>query len=143
MIALDTNILVYAHRQDSGFHDRANSAVRALAESRSTWAVPWSCLHEFIAIVTHPRIYDPPSTVGQALAQIEVWLDSPTLTVIGENSNYWDTLRRFLDEGGVIGARIHDARIAAVVLCNGVRELRSADRDFSRFPVTTVNPLID
>lgn len=143
MIAVDTNILVYAHRQDSGFHDRASSSLRALAESPSSWAIPWSCLHEFIAVVTHPRIYDPPSTIAQALAQIEAWLDSPTLTLIGENSTYWETLRRLLDEGEVIGARVHDARVAAVAMCNGVRELWSADRDFSRFPVASVNPLLD
>ena len=64
MIAIDTNLLVYAHRRDSGWHERAAAAVQELAEGRASWAVPWPCVHEFLAIVTHPRIYAPPSTIA-------------------------------------------------------------------------------
>lgn len=56
MIVVDTNILVYAHRQDSAFHDAALRCVKVLAEGRAAWALPWPCLHEFIGIVTDPRI---------------------------------------------------------------------------------------
>ena len=56
MIALDTNLLVYAHRRDSEWHAEATAAVRELAEGPAPWAIPWPCLHEFLAIVTHPRI---------------------------------------------------------------------------------------
>lgn len=79
MIAVDTNILVYAHRRDATFHRSAAEHVKALAEGRSAWAIPWPCLHEFFAINTHPSIYDPPSTPEEAIAQIDVWLQSPTL----------------------------------------------------------------
>jgi predicted nucleic acid-binding protein len=61
VIAVDTNLLVYAHREDSPWHRRANEVVTRLAQGRGAWAIPWPCLHEFLAIVTHPRIYDPPS----------------------------------------------------------------------------------
>ena len=59
MIAVDTNLLVYAHREDSPWHDAAYARIAELAESRAPWAIPWPCLHEFLAIVTHPRIYAP------------------------------------------------------------------------------------
>ena len=71
MIALDTNILVYAHRKDSSFHQVAKDRVATLAEGRSVWAIPWPCLHEFAAVVTHPRIYDPPTPLENALMQVE------------------------------------------------------------------------
>jgi predicted nucleic acid-binding protein len=61
VIAVDTNLLVYAHREDSPWHRRANEVVTRLAQGRGAWAIPWPCLHELLAIVTHPRIYDPPS----------------------------------------------------------------------------------
>ena len=61
MIAVDTNILVYAHRADSPWHGRAAELVRGLAEGPDTWAIPWPCIHEFLSIVTHPKIYKPPS----------------------------------------------------------------------------------
>ncbi|WP_198009106.1 PIN domain-containing protein [Saccharomonospora saliphila] len=88
MIALDTNILVYAHRRDTEFHRPAAQHVRTLAEGRSAWAIPWPCLHEFYAISTHPTIYDPPSTREQATAQLDAWLSSPSLSLLGEPTAY-------------------------------------------------------
>lgn len=144
MIAVDTNILVYAHRRDADFHPVALERVRELAEGRSAWAIAWSCLHEFFAIATHPKIYDPPSTRDQAIAQIEAWLASPTLSVLGEPPGYWQRLREMLTGGKVTGPMVHDARIAALCAAHGVRELWSADRDFGRFGSLRVrNPLTD
>lgn len=133
MIAVDTNILVYAHRQDSPFHEAAAEHVKTLAEGRPAWAVPWPCLHEFFAITTHPKIYDPPSTGAEAIAQIEAWLASPSLTLLGETKGYWHELKLLLTNGKVAGPMVHDGRIAALCATHGVRELWSADRDFGRF----------
>ncbi|MFT3777490.1 MAG: PIN domain-containing protein [Ottowia sp.] len=143
MIALDTNLLVYAHRADSPFHAAAAPLVRQLAEGGSAWAIPWPCLHEFYAIATHPRVYAPPSTPAQALQQIDFWLESPTLHLLSETEAHWPQLRGLLGKGKVQGALVHDARVAALCLAHGVRELWSADRDFSRFPALRVrNPLV-
>lgn len=142
MIAVDTNILVYAHRQDSRFHDRSSRLLRSLAEGRQSWAIPWPCIHEFLAIATHPRIYDPPTPADLAIAQVEAWLDSPSLTLLAEGSGYWGHLRRALDSG-IAGPKVHDARVAALCTEAGVTELWSADRDFSRFSLRTKNPLLD
>jgi toxin-antitoxin system PIN domain toxin len=143
VIAVDTNILVYAHRQDSEFHAPAAEIVRALAESFHEWAIAWPSVHEFFAIVTHPRIYRPPTPIPNALAQIEAWLGSPSLVLLVETSKHWQNLRALIVEAKIEGARVHDARIAALCMQHGVRELLSADRDFSRFPQITVrNPLI-
>ncbi|HTG57884.1 MAG TPA: hypothetical protein VMG63_00510 [Terriglobia bacterium] len=54
MIAVDTNILVYSHREESLWHQAAFALIAELAEGRAAWAIPWPCLHEFLAIVTHP-----------------------------------------------------------------------------------------
>lgn len=143
MIAVDTNVLVAAHRRDHPGHTRAEPAVRALAEGRESWALPWPCLHEFLAIATHPRIFDPPSTIAMALDQVDAWLESPTAVLLSEGSEHRTTLSRLLAAGGVDGPRVHDARIAALCLDHGVRALWTADRDFSRFPeLATENPLV-
>lgn len=142
MIALDTNILVYAHRGDSAFHASASERLRKLAEGSVAWAIPWSCIHEFFGIVTHPRIYDPPTPPEKALLQIDAWLESPSLVLLAENEVYWPTARRTLAASRVTGPRVHDARIASLCLAHGVTELWSADRDFSRFTKLRVtNPL--
>ena len=143
MIAVDTNLLVYAHRADSAWHAVAREAVTRLAEGRSAWAIPWPCLHEFLAIVTHPRIYRPPTPLARAIDQVGAWLESPTLVQLAENDAYWPVLSDCLSASRVAGPQVHDARVAALCLANGVRELWTHDRDFGRFPALAVrNPLI-
>lgn len=144
MIALDTNLLVYAHRSDSPLHHNAAGAVRALAEGPTAWALPWPCLHEFLAIVTHPRIYDPPSTAAAAIEQVEAWLAAPGVLLLAEGDGYWPRLRTTVEQAAIVGPRVHDARVAALCLSHGVDELWSLDRDFSRFPrLHTRNPLAE
>jgi toxin-antitoxin system PIN domain toxin len=143
VIALDTNLLVYAHREDSGWHEPAYACIEGLAEARGPWAIPWPCVHEFLAVVTHPRIYHPPTPVSQALDQVSAWLEAPSLVLLSESDGYWEELNRLVQNGQVKGPQVHDARIAALCLHHGIEELWSADRDFSRFPELRVrNPLI-
>ncbi len=143
MIAVDTNILVYAHRAESPFHELAARRVAELAEGPASWGLPWPCLHEFLAIVTHPRIYAPPTPLPRALEQVDAWLESPTVALLSESASHWSTLRALLEAGRIAGPAIHDARVAALCRQHGVRTLWSADRDFARFAgVTAFNPLV-
>jgi toxin-antitoxin system PIN domain toxin len=143
MIAVDSNLLVYAHREDSPSHDIAYARIAELAEGRAPWAIPWPCIHEFLAIVTHPRIYSPPTPLEKAVDQVEAWLESPTLVVLSESEDYWLLLRATLLSGRVSGPQVHDARIVTICQQHGVSELWSADRDFGRFSGLTVrNPLV-
>jgi predicted nucleic acid-binding protein len=66
VIAVDTNILMFAHREDSSFHGAAASSIATLAVGRGAWDISWSCIHEFLAVVTHPRTYDPPTPLANA-----------------------------------------------------------------------------
>lgn len=89
MICIDTNILVYAHREDSEWHKAAYGCVAELAEGRQPWAIPWPCIHEFLAIVTHPKIYAPPTPLAAAIEQVEAWLEALTLALLSESGGYW------------------------------------------------------
>ncbi len=141
MIAIDTNILLYAHRSDSPWHEAASAAIVGLAGR--AWAIPWPVVHEFIAIATHRRVFDPPSPLEDALAAVASWRASPSLMLLGETAGHWDTLGRLVRAAGIHGPMIHDARIAAICLDHAVAELWTSDRDFSRFPTLRVrNPLV-
>ncbi|MFL5262470.1 MAG: type II toxin-antitoxin system VapC family toxin [Anaeromyxobacteraceae bacterium] len=143
MIALDTNILVHAHRGESPWHEVAAAAVKSLAEGREAWALPAPCLHEFLAVVTHPRIWRPSTPLRQAIAQVEAWLGSPRVVVLSHGDGYWATLASMLLAGKSAGPVVHDAHVAALCMYHRVSELWTADRDFSRFPgITTKNPLV-
>jgi hypothetical protein len=142
VIAIDSNILVYSVREDSPWHKAALAVVRRLAEGPAPWAIPWPCIHEFLAVVTHPRIYRPPTALEKAMLQAEYWMESPTLRLLGEGPGYWQHLKTLLAAGKGAGPLVHDARVAAICRAGGVGELWSADRDYSRFHGIAVrNPL--
>lgn len=141
MIAVDTNILVHAHRSDSPWHVAATQCLARV--SRERWAIPWPCVHEFLGIVTHARIFNPPSSVADALLAVESWMAVSSMTLLGESEAHWSTLADLLRSAQVVGPRVHDARVAALCIQHGVDELWTADRDFSRFPaLATRNPLV-
>ena len=143
MIAVDTNILVYAHREDSPWHKAAYGCIEELATGRDAWAIPWPCLHEFLAIVTHPRIYAPPTPQERALDQVQAWLESPSVVLLSEAEDHWQKLQALLRSARTSGPKVHDARVAALCIANEIAELWTADRDFSRFPTLKIrNPLV-
>jgi len=143
VIAVDTNLLVYSHREDSPWHDSAYKQIADLAEGRATWALPWPCIHEFLALVTHPKIYAPPTPLRGAIEQVEAWLESPSLVLLTESEGYWQDLSAALEQGKISGPQVHDARVATLCLHHGVAELWTVDRHFGRFPNLTVrNPLV-
>ena len=143
MIAIDTNVLIAAHREDNPAHSRADARLAELAESGRPWALPWHCLHEFVAMTTHPRIFKPPTPPADALVQVEKWLRAPAVTVLAEMEGYWELFGAVVRESGIAGPKVHDARIATLCRQHGVRVLWTADRDFSRFPwLKTQNPLV-
>jgi toxin-antitoxin system PIN domain toxin len=142
MIAVDTNILVYAHRRESREHAVAAALLGDLATGDDAWSIPWPCVYEFFSVVTNIRIWkDAASTPAQAWAQLQAWMGSPALTLLSETEDFAATLRELALRPRVRGPLIHDARVAAICLAHGVEELVTRDRDFSLFPELTLrNP---
>lgn len=144
MRVVDTNILVYAHREEMPFHDRAQAVLKSLSESAHPWAVPWPSFHEFLAVVTNPRIFNIPTSMQKAWTFLDSLGESPSLRLLSETPEHWATLRTMLKQSRMVGARVHDARIAALCLEHGAEVLLTAYRDFSRFAGLKVeNPLLD
>lgn len=143
MIAVDTNILVYAHRADSPSHVRALQVLTDLATGPAPFAIPWPCVSEFLAVVTHPRIYRPTSTIAEALGAIRGLEELPHIRFLTETHGHIQLLNE-LCTPAIAGAKLHDARIAAICVGHGISELLTADRDFSYFPqLNTRNPLVN
>ena len=143
MIAVDTNLLVTAHRRESRRHASARDALRALAEGREAWAIPWPCLSEFFSVVTNPRIWkESASDPDRAWRQIDAWTASPSVSLLAETEDFLAILERFVRRPRVRGPIVHDARVAAICVAHGVDVLWTADRDFSLFPeLATRDPL--
>ena len=143
MIAVDTNILVYAHRPDLPLHAAAARCVEELATGASQWGLPWPCAHEFLAAVTNPRVFREPTPAAEALALLDELRTAGRCVFLPESESHLATLGPLIRAADLRGGQVHDARIAAICLGHGVRELWSCDRDFSRFPSLRLrNPLI-
>lgn len=143
MIAVDTNVLVYAHRADSEFHRSALTALEALAEQPAGWAIPWPCAHEFLSVVTGPAFgarRTPPDVAFEALRN---WMAHPRCRMLHETDTHFDLLEALARRASLRGGALHDARIAAICIAHRVEELWTCDRDFDRFPdLRTRNPLV-
>ena len=100
-------------------------------------------MHEFLSVVTHARIFRTPTPLRIAVEELESWFESPSIHLIAEPVGYWQEFKRTMESARITGPATHDARIFAICRLHGVREIWSADRDFSRFKgVRVVNPLI-
>ena len=143
MIALDTNLMVYAHRADTPAHDAALRLLQQLAESSEPWAIPWPCVHEFISVVTGPAFGKAATPLEVALEATRQLLAHPRCIVLSETDGHFELLSALCQHANLRGGAIHDARIAALCIAHQVDELWSCDRDFNRFPDLRVrNPLI-
>jgi len=133
VIAVDTNVLVYAHRPELAKHGIARRVLTDLAEDPAPWAVPVFCLGEFLRVLTHPRILDPPLAAGEACEALGRVLQSPSVRVLIPGEAYTDLLLRAVNEAEATGNVVFDAQIVALCRESGVTALVTEDRDFARF----------
>lgn len=133
MIAVDTNILVYAHRSDLSQHRSALAALTALAEERARWGIPVYCLGEWLRAITHSRLFSPPHIVDEATAALERVQASPSLEILQPGAAYPQLLAEAMRGAAARGNLVYDAQIVALCCERGVRSLLTEDRDFARF----------
>lgn len=133
LIAVDTNLLIYAVHAASARHRTAHRILERLAEGRESWALPWPCVYEFLRVVTNPAAFKQPWSPEQALAEMGKILAAPRLHLLSETSAHPQTIERVVRQAQCRGSLMHDAHIWALCLEHGVSELWSGDHDFHRF----------
>lgn len=133
MIAVDTNILIYAHRAEFPEHASARKLLAGLAEGAELWALPVFCLGEFLRVVTHPAILKPPSDLSAAKRSLEALLDSPSVRILSPGDRFPQMLLHTVADAKATGNLVFDAQIVALCRENGVDTIWSNDRDLLRF----------
>ncbi len=141
MIAIDTNVLIYAHRAETALHRVALDRLRLLSEGDDPWALPVFVVGEFCRVVTHPRIFNPPTVLEQALAVIAHVAASPSCRLLLPGVRYLDWFAQVAHRADARGNLAFDAQIAAVCREHGATQILTADRDFARFEGLTLVPL--
>ncbi len=132
MNLVDVNVLVYAFREDSPNHGTNRRWLEQTVVSHEPFGVADLVLSGFLRIVTHPRIFDPPTPLAEALDFVRALRGQPNAVVIGPGARHWDIFERLLVGAQAKGNLIPDAYLAALALESG-SEWISNDRDFSRF----------
>lgn len=133
MLLCDVNVLVYAHREDSPSHAAYLEWLENLINSDETFAVSELVLSGFLRIVTHPKIFNPPSSLDDALAFVDVIRQQPNCTVVSAGERHWDIFQKLCQSANARGNLIPDAYHAALALESGC-EWITTDRGFSRYP---------
>ena len=134
MIAVDTNVLIQAHRQEMPRHAQALRRLTDLAQGDAAWGIPVFCIGEFLRVVTHPKVFRPPSSIEEALQALEGLLEAPTVRILSPGPRYPELLAGLIRSAKVSGNLVFDAQIAALCREHAVEGLLILDRDFSRFP---------
>jgi toxin-antitoxin system PIN domain toxin len=139
--AVDSNILIYAHREECEQHQKAKEILFELSEGQSAWFIAWPCLYEFVRVVTHPRVFTPPTKAHQVWQNIQHLCQSPTLSLLSETDRHLSIMGALLKTKGIYGNIIHDAHIAALLIEHDVKEIITNDDDFRRFSeLKVINP---
>jgi len=133
MILTDINILVYAFRTDAPSHSNYHQWLEELINSDQAYAISDLVLSGFLRVVTHPRVFNPPSDLASALAFIPVIRNQPNAVNISPGPRHWEIFTRLCQTAGVKGNLVPDAYLAALAIESG-SEWITTDRDYSRFP---------
>lgn len=132
MLLLDVNVLVHAYREDAPRHAPVRAWLEGLVYSDSAFALADLVLSGFLRVVTHPRIFTPPTPLERALEFAEALRAQPNCVVLSPGDRHWSIFTRLCREGDARGNLVPDAYLAALAVESG-SQLVSTDRDFARF----------
>ncbi|HLE51406.1 MAG TPA: type II toxin-antitoxin system VapC family toxin [Anaerolineales bacterium] len=133
MILIDINVLVYAHRADTPGHTAYRQWLEEVIGSNQAYGVSDLVLSGFLRIVTHPRVFIPPSDLFSAFAFANEIRRQPNAVPIAPGTRHWGIFKSLCEAAGAKGNLIPDAYLAALAIESG-SEWITTDRDYSRFP---------
>ncbi|MBI4669327.1 MAG: type II toxin-antitoxin system VapC family toxin [Elusimicrobia bacterium] len=133
MILIDVNVLVYAFRADAQNHEKFRQWLNKTVNSDQAFGMADQVLSGFLRIVTHPKIFNPPTPLETALSFVEILRSSPNCVLIAPGPTHWEIFVRLCKAAHAKGNYIADAYLAALAIESG-SEWITTDRDYSRFP---------
>ena len=133
MILTDVNVLVYAYRADAPDHARYRGWLERVITAEAAYGVSELVLSGFLRVVTHPRVFDPPSPIDHALLFSEALKSRPNAVGVSPGPRHWDIFARLCSTAAVRGNLVPDAYLAALAIESG-SDWITTDRDYSRFP---------
>ena len=136
MLAVDTNVLVYAADADSQFHTACRDRLERQRERPHT---TWASLYEFLRVTTHARVMRRPWSASAAWNFVAALLASPGLAVLVPTERHADVAEEvILELPHLAGNLLHDAHTAILMREHGIGRICTRDTDFNQFPFLEV-----
>ena len=129
----DINVLVYAHRQDTDEHRGYRDWLEAVVNAEAAYGLSDLVVSGFLRVVTHPRVFESPTPLADAMTFAGQIRDQPNRVVISPGNNHWRIFTNLCQRVDAKGNLIPDACLPAMAIESGC-EWITADRDFGRFP---------
>ena len=134
MLAVDTNVLVYAADADSQFHGPCRDWLERQRARPDAWYTTWSILYEFLRVTTHPRVMRRPWSIMAAWEFVTALLASPGLDILVPTQRHAGVAANVFSElPDLSGNLIHDAHTAILLREHGIARICTRDTDFNRF----------
>lgn len=133
MILPDVNVLVYAHREDAARHAEFRDWLEGILRGPAAYGMSDLVLSGFVRVVTHPRVFERPTPLPEALSFVAAVRDRENRLPVRPGARHWEIFRSLCDGAGVRGNLVPDAWLAALAIESG-SEWVTTDRDFTRFP---------
>jgi toxin-antitoxin system PIN domain toxin len=141
VILVDANLLLYAYNPSFDRHRQARAWLEGVLSRPGLVCFAWTTILAFLRIVTNPRAFEHPLSVGEALPIVSAWLERPMVMVLDPGARHWTIMTDLLSRTQVRGPGVMDAHLAALAIEHGA-VLCTSDRDFVRFPgLRLLNPL--
>jgi hypothetical protein len=134
VIAVDANLLVYAHRAGCPEHDAARRAIEEAANDADGWGIPSACLFEFWSVVTHPSSLGGGSSPFTARRFIEALIETAGAAILPPAAALAPRCLQIAEQLDVRGPRIFDLQIGLAALDAGVTEIWTHDAGFVGIP---------
>jgi hypothetical protein len=132
VILPDANVLVHAFRADSPDHKKCRLWLKSVVGGDMAYGMSPQVLGAVVRIVTHPRIFVPPTPLEEALAFANLLLDQPHCQLIQPGPRHWGIFRDVCRRERASGNLVPDAWFAALAIESGC-EWITMDRDYARF----------
>ncbi len=133
MILLDVNVLVDAFRGDQPRHRSVRAWLDGVVGGDGAFGIPEPVLSGFVRVVTHPRVFNEPEDIEDALAFAERLREVPHALIVRPGERHWSIFARLCRLTRATGNMVPDAYLAALAIESG-SEMITADRGFARFP---------
>jgi uncharacterized protein len=132
VIALDANLLVYAHVRSYEQHEAAREWLEEQLISAPRVGLPWPSLLAFVRLVTNPRVFSEPESIRDAWAQVEAWLDAGPSWTPAPTPRHRAVLGLCMTQSNLRANDVPDAHLAALAIEHGLK-LATTDAGFARF----------